>query len=129
MFVIPYSDIDSYARKATGTTYQELLQSVNSSDRYLICTISFYLDPKLEKIPGNAGGVLIENLPLIKIFNEEEVLAITNIREKILSNDLESVFLVRKRSEEEIQKAAVKMAAIAKLTPEELAALGLNNLT
>jgi hypothetical protein len=69
MFVVPYSDINSYARKAVNTTYQALVQEIGS-DRYLIGTVALDYDPKLESIPGNALGILIDSLTVFEYFQE-----------------------------------------------------------
>jgi hypothetical protein len=80
------------------------------------------------------GGILVlkaeivNSLPVLQVVPESSILTNTNIRERLLSERLETVFLAKKKSAEEIQKAELKKAAIAKLTPEELGALGLNNL-
>jgi hypothetical protein len=72
-----------------------------------------------------AQAEIINNLPVIKVLTETDILSKSNIRAKLLSESLEAHFVTKKKSAEELQKAELKRAAIAKLTPEELTALGL----
>jgi hypothetical protein len=98
-------------------------------DKVLAVSDSTYIFSFVDGVILVIKAEIVNGLPIVQIVSEDGVLATTEVRQKILSENVEINFAAKKKSAEEIQKAELKRAAIAKLTPEELVALGLGSLT
>jgi hypothetical protein len=98
-------------------------------DKVLAVSASTYIFSFVDGVILVIRAEIVNGLPIVQIVSEDDVLITTEVRQKILSENVEINFAAKKKSAEEIQKGELRKMAIAKLTPEELVALGLNNLT